>query len=193
MNSKTQNELVLPGIIGNCGNLKVFMGFAPANLLCSLSFADALDEETGEGYQRKFSIRHSQDFRRYILQDGATTIPLTFNLRPEAREYWSITEESNGKAVLVIQSRFPRVFARVDCQHRLGCMSDVNTQFAYMTFIALNLREEMQIFSIINGKAKGLSSSLLDFHESQFAADLASEKPQLYIALRLNDQEDSLV
>jgi DNA sulfur modification protein DndB len=70
-------------------------------------------------------------------------------------------------------------------------MSDVNTPFAYMTFIGLTLREEMQIFSVINGKAKGLSSSLLDFHESQFADDLASEKPQLYIALRLNDHSES--
>src|SRR5437016_5903634 len=49
----------------------------------------------------------------------------------------------------------------------------------------------MQVFNIINGKAKGLSSSLLDFHESQFADDLALEKPQLYIALRLNDDAES--
>lgn len=39
------------------------MGFAPANLLHSLSFADVLNEDTGEGYQRKFSRKHSLDFR----------------------------------------------------------------------------------------------------------------------------------
>jgi DGQHR domain-containing protein len=183
--------MVLPGIVGKCGSRKTFIGFAPANLLCSLSFADALNEETGEGYQRKFSARHSQDFRRYILRPGATTIPLTLNLRPESKEFWRIAEESNGTANLFIQKGKNPVFARVDCQHRLGCMSDVDTPFAYMTFIGLNLREEMQIFSVINGKAKGLSSSLLDFHESQFADDLASEKPQLYIALRLNDHPES--
>ena len=191
MTHSFHNQIVLQGIVGRCGSRRTFIGFAPANLLYSLSFADSLNEETGDGYQRKFSVRHSQDFRRYILQNGATTIPLTLNLRPEAKEFWRITEESNGTARLSIQRGKERVFARVDCQHRLGCMSDMDTPLAYMTFIGLTLREEMQIFSIINGKARGLSSSLLDFHESHFADDLASEKPQLYIALRLNDHCES--
>jgi len=59
-------QIRLLGIVGVCGRRKVFMGFAPANLLHSLSFADVLNEDTGEGYQRKFSQKHSLDFRRYI-------------------------------------------------------------------------------------------------------------------------------
>src|SRR5438477_466418 len=60
---------------------EVFLGFAPANLLYSLSFADVLDEDTGRGYQRRFNPAHSLDFRKYIQQDKSSTIPLTFNAR----------------------------------------------------------------------------------------------------------------
>ena len=46
-----------------------------------MSFADILDEEAQSGYQRPCDRRHAQEFRSYIEQPGATTIPLTFNLR----------------------------------------------------------------------------------------------------------------
>jgi hypothetical protein len=60
-----------------------------------------------------------------------------------------------------------------------------------MTFIGLSIREEMEVFSIINSKAKGLSSSLLDFHESKLSADLSAARPEIYIALKLNDSPES--
>ena len=46
-----------------------------------------------------------------------------------------------------------------------------------MSFIGLTDREEMEIFNVINSKAKGLNSSLLDFHEKrhQLSADLATQ------------------
>jgi hypothetical protein len=60
-----------------------------------------------------------------------------------------------------------------------------------MSFIGLTLKEEMQIFSVINSKAKGLNASLLDFHESKLVEDISKVKPALYIALRLNDDTES--
>src|SRR5207247_10192903 len=54
-----------------------------------------------------------------------------------------------------------------------------------------NEREELEIFNIINSKAKGLSSSLLDYHESRLVNDLAGEKPELFIALHLNESAES--
>ena len=54
-----------------------------------------------------------------------------------------------------------------------------------MTFIGLSEREEMEIFGVINGKAKGLSNSLLDFHDAQLCSDIASERPELLVALDL--------
>jgi hypothetical protein len=49
----------------------------------------------------------------------------------------------------------------------------------------------MEIFNIINSNAKGLSTSLLDFHDATLAGDLATERPELFIALHLNNNSDS--
>jgi DNA sulfur modification protein DndB len=183
-------RIVLNGIVGMCGRRRVFLGFAPANLLYSLSFADVLDESTKIGYQRKFSEKHSVDFRRYIRQQNSSTIPLTFNLRPESSSLWSI-QESKTHASLVIRAGSNRILSQVDCQHRLGCLSDLDVPLAFMSFSGLTLREEMQIFSVINSKAKGLNASLLDFHESKLVEDVSKVNPALYIALRLNEDTDS--
>ena len=60
-----------------------------------------------------------------------------------------------------------------------------------MCFIGLSAREEMEVFNIINSKAKGLSPSLLDFHDAQLADDLAGERPELFIALFLRNEPRS--
>ena len=40
-------------------------------------------------------------------------------------------------------------------------------------------------------KAKGLSTSLLDYHAAQLAESLAQDRPELFIALQLNSIEES--
>ena len=50
--------------------------------------------------------------------------------------------------------------AQVDCQHRLGHLSDLPIMLPFMCFIGLTEREEMEVFNVINSKAKGLSTSL---------------------------------
>src|SRR5436190_14269287 len=97
---------------------EVFLGFAPANLLHSLSFSDVLDEDTGRGYQRRFNSQHSLDFRRYIQKDNSATIPLTFNLRPCSDGAWQVVEQSERRAKLKISASAGKVLAQVDCQHR---------------------------------------------------------------------------
>jgi DGQHR domain-containing protein len=185
------SEITIPGIKGTCGRREVFMGFAPANLLHSISFADVLNEDTGDGYQRKFNQKHSLDFRKYIRTPCGSTIPLTFNLRPESKKWWILHTEKSGQAVLKIEAGKNRILAQVDCQHRLGSLSDLDIPLAFMTFIGLPLKDEIGLFSVINSKAKGLSASLLDFHDTKLLADVAKEKPELYIAIRLNDDENS--
>ena len=81
--------------------------------------------------------------------------------------------------------------AQVDCQHRIGELADIDISLAFMTFIGLNLRSEMSLFNIINSRAKGLSSSLTDYHETRLLNDLASAAPQLFIARRLNEDPES--
>lgn len=180
----------IEGIVGKCGSHEVFLGFASAGLLHSASFADVLDESTGHGYQRPRDIKHSSGFRDYIARAGSSTIPLTFNLRPDLSAGWSILRGKNGRATLQLDPRI-RALAQVDCQHRLGELSESQTPLAFMTFIGLDLRSEMAMFTVINSKAKGLSSSLTDFHNSNLIENLVADAPQLYIARKLNDDVDS--
>ncbi|MDX1951520.1 MAG: DGQHR domain-containing protein [Verrucomicrobiota bacterium] len=186
-----QSEITIPGIKGICGRREVFMGFAPANLLCSMSFADVLNEHTGEGYQRKFNEKHSLDFRRYIRGAESSTIPLTFNLRPESAHWWKLQQTESGLTLLKIVAGKNRIFSRVDCQHRLGSLSELDIPLAFMTFVGLPLKDEIGLFTVINSKAKGLNASLLSFNETKLLNDVAKEKPDLYIAVRLNDDEKS--
>jgi DGQHR domain-containing protein len=181
----------IPCQIGQSGNRPVALGFAPARLLAALSFADVLDEDTGAGYQRQFNEKHSLDFRKYIQEEKSSTIPLTFNLRPGTDRGWRFTESPSGGKVLEIDPDAGQVLVQVDCQHRLGYLSDVDVSLPFMTFIGLSVREEMEVFNVINSKAKGLSTSLLDFHDASLAADLGKDRPELYIALQLNSNSTS--
>lgn len=174
-------------ILGDSAQRQVLLGFAPADVLHRLSFADILDEDTRRGYQRRFNPQHSLDFRRYIQRDRSATIPLTFNLRPRADAAWKITELGEGRVRLAIDPQAGKVLSQVDCQHRLGHLNDLPVPLPFMCFVGLSEREEMEVFNVINSKAKGLSTSLLDFHDAQLAGDLAADRPELFIALHLNN------
>jgi DNA sulfur modification protein DndB len=181
----------IDGMVGFSAQRKVFLGYAPARLLHALSFADILDEDTGRGYQRRFNPKHSLDFRRYIQSPHSSTIPLTFNLRPQPKRAWKIVIVSPLQARLEISRDSPKVLAQVDCQHRLGHLNDLDVSLPFMCYLGLSEREEMEIFNVINSKAKGLSTSLLDFHDATLATDLAADRPELFIALQLNNNSDS--
>ena len=184
-------SIVIHCLKGRSAHRPVLLGFAQADLLSRLSFPDILDEASGRGYQRPFNERHSQDFRRYIKEPYSSTIPLTLNLRPSARADWKIVKQGERRVRLEILPDAGKVMAQVDCQHRLGHLSDLPIQLPFMCFIGLSEREEMEVFSVINSKARGLSTSLLDYHEAQLAEALAEERPELFIALQLNRAEDS--
>jgi DNA sulfur modification protein DndB len=184
-------SLIIHCMRGSSAGRPVLLGFAPADLLYRLSFADILDEATGRGYQRPFNERHSQDFRRYIREPLSSTIPLTLNLRPCANGEWNLSEGSGNAVTLEISSAAGKIMAQVDCQHRLGHLGDLPIPLPFMCFVGLSEREEMEVFNVINSKARGLSASLLDFHEAQLAQELAIERPELFIALRLNSADGS--
>lgn len=185
-------DIFINGQLGTCGHLQTFLGFAPAYLLYSQSFADTLSEDTGIGYQRPRNVSHSRSFRQYIGQPETSTIPLTFNLRKPKSKDWQIKilDKNAGYAVLQMRST-SKPLAQVDCQHRIGELNDLDIPLAFMAFIGLDLRAEMALFTIINSKAKGLSSSLTDYHESNLLTNLSEDAPHLYIARRLNDDSNS--
>ncbi len=179
------------GLIGYSVGREVFIGFASSKLLHSISFVETLDEETGKGYQRRFSYKHSLDFRKYVQLENSSTIPLTFNLRPSSSNKWKLLKDDAGQTVLEVSSDTQKVLSQVDCQHRLGCLSDMEIPLPFMFFIGLSIKEEMEVFNIINGKAKGLSASLLDYHDAHLTDDLATVRPELFVALHLNNEKTS--
>jgi len=183
-------QLCFVGQIGCCGDREVFIGFATAADLSQISFPDILDEVTGKGYQRRFHREHSLEFKRYIQQPGASTIPLTFNLRPGLKG-WELKKGPAGASLTVDVAKGP-VMAQVDCQHRLGYLRESQIPFAFMAYIGLRIEEEMEIFRVINGKAKGLSGSLLDFTEARLVEDdLKAARPELFLALVLHEDQRS--
>lgn len=184
-------EIILDCMLGRCAQRRVLLGFAPANVLHAISFADVLDEDTGRGYQRRFNAQHSLDFRRYIRKPTSATIPLTFNLRPRTDRAWQLVEIDRKRAKLRINPDAGKVLAQVDCQHRLGHLSDLTIELPFMCFIGLSEQGEMEVFNVINSKAKGLSTSLLDFHDAQLSIDLAADRPELFIALFLKNDARS--
>lgn len=188
--SMKKAHLTFTGQIGRCGDREVFIGFATAAELSQVSFPDILDEVTGKGYQRRFHREHSLEFKRYIQKPGATTIPLTFNLRP-GLPGWKLKKGPSGATLSVDPGKVP-VMAQVDCQHRLGYLQESSIPFAFMTYVGLSIEEEMEIFRVINGKAKGLSGSLLDFTEARLVEDdLKAAKPELFLALVLHEDQNS--
>lgn len=172
---------------GRSADRRVLLGFASARTLHAASFPDVLDERTGQGYQRRLNSGHSLDFRRYIREPGSTTIPLTFNLRPRADGAWRLTQLAEGLVRLEIDPAAGPVMAQVDCQHRIGHLGDLDIELPFMCFVGLSVEEEMAVFTVINRKAKGLSRSLLDFHDARLCEDLANDRPELFIALCLSN------
>jgi len=193
LSTVSATRLRLNGQIGVCGGRETFLGFASAALLSRVSFSDVLDETSRTGYQRRFCRDHSLSFKRYIQQPGATTIPLTFNLRQADRPTWSLERSSTrSTSVLTIDASGPPAMSQVDCQHRLGYLRESPIVFAFMTFIGLPVEEEIRIFRDINGNAKGLSSSLLDYTSARLAQeDLAVAHPSIALALRLQEDSES--
>lgn len=185
-----QDEKGAPDILelrcmtGLSGARRVVMGFASCSDLHDVSFADVLDETTGQGYQRRFNPRHSLDFRRYVQRADGTSTPLVFNLRPSRSRDWSVCGDGTGGTLLRL-TRTGKPLSQVDCQHRLGHLSDLDIPLPFMIYVGLTEREELELFNTINSKAKGLSGSLIQFHEATLARDAADIKPELFIALQL--------
>lgn len=191
LETRMKRSYVFHGVLGRSADREVFLGFAPAKTLHALSFADVLDEETGRGYQRRPNPQHSLDFRRYIQRTGSTTIPLAFNARPGTEAGWKIVRKGQA-ARLEIRADAGRVLAQVDCQHRISRLHDLEITLPFMCFLGVSEREEMEIFSVINSKAKGLSPSLLDFHSATLlASGLATQRPELFVALHLHNEVQS--
>jgi len=159
-------------------------------VLCAVSFADVLNEDVGEGYQGPRNRQHSTDSRGYISGEGTSTVPLVFNLRDATSESWDLAQGLSGMAKLCLRRGAPSL-AQADCQHRLSELYGMAVALTVMAFVGLSFRMEMALFNVINTKAKGLSPSLPNFHDSLLVSDVVDDASHLYIAQLLNEDTGS--
>ena len=66
-------------------------------------------------------------------------------MRPE--KGWSVKEDAAGKNTeLEIDLSSGSVMSQVDCQHRLGNLSQSKVNLPFMCFLGLTVEEEIEIF-----------------------------------------------
>jgi len=71
-------------------------------------------------------------------------------------------------------------------------MGQSSTELSFQCYLGLSSSEEMSIFNVINANAKGLSSSLLDYHRTKLMPGLETVQLDLFIAKALHDDRNSV-
>lgn len=174
---------------GQSAGYPVYIGFAPINELAGVSFVDRYMMENKEGVQRVLDKSHAKDFRDYIQQPKGTAPPLILSLRVKAR----FEPRGNGAWGILHIPRHKEAMARLDAQHRMAFTEDLPVVLPFMIFFDLSEAEEVKIFTDFNDKHKGLTKSLVDTHRARLAGEPLKElQPHLAIAIRLNDDADSV-
>jgi DNA sulfur modification protein DndB len=179
------SETKLPVLKVTSGSYPVFVGSAPLSTLYNISFVDAFTMDTEEGIQRPLDKFHARGFRDYMVKaeqgEKVTAPPLIFSLRESPKV--------NNGHLLVPTKR--QAMARLDCQHRLEYAADLNVSLPFVIYTGLTREEEIQIFTDINDKHKGLTKSLVDSHSYTLSKDPKEEAPHLAISVQLNKDSDS--
>ncbi len=179
-------DLRLPVTKASAGSYSVFQGSASLSTLAAVSSADQFIMETEEGVQRPVDKGHAMGFRKYILkvQEGgkATAPPLIFSLRAPVRL-------EDGQLVIPRQQT---ALAQLDAQHRMAFTGDLDIPLPFVIYHSLTREEEIEIFTTINDKHKGLTKSLVDSHTLTLGKKSAQQdNPHLAIAGELNKDPNS--
>jgi DGQHR domain-containing protein len=169
----------------SCLGYMVFRGSIKTREISPALWIDFHDEELNPfGYQRPFNSDRSLKAAEYAINESKAFWPesilairndndindidkVTWNFRPY---------ESNGKyGKLVVEYNenrtepignipvpWRRAFSQVDCQHRLGHMSQYDKFVTVCIIPDITRAEEALIFKTINDKQKKISTSLVD-------------------------------
>lgn len=179
---------------GQALDYHVYQGSAPLKELAAISFVDRAVMDREEGFQRELDKGHAKRFREFVLKpkltlhvEKATAPPLIFSLRDKP----PYEPQGSGFGVLNIPDH-KEAMVRLDCMHRLAETEDVEKSLPFVIYHGLSAEEEVAIFTIINDQHKGLTKSLVDKHTARLLGeDLRAEKPQLAIAMKLNQDAES--
>lgn len=180
-------KLELDVIRDRCLGKEVFRGSMPANELVQACWIDFHDlDRNPYGYQRPFDEKRSQLAADYAnnLSDAfwpECILAIRDNnevLEEKDKVFWDFVEQPNsngkfGKLTVTYNDEnvdniagrvvpWRRAFSEVDCQHRLGKMTNSTKQVTFCCFVNLKRTEEAIIFKTINDKQKKISTSLVD-------------------------------
>jgi DGQHR domain-containing protein len=169
-----------------CLGYIVYRGCIQAKKLWPALWIDFHDEELNPwGYQRPFDSDRSQKAADYAnsgdkvfwpesilsirdnseVDDDEDRVSYKFIEHDKGSDFGKLVVEFNETRTeniggVIVPWR--RAFSQVDCQHRLGHMSDSDTYVTICIIPGIERLEEAQIFKIINDKQKKISTSLVD-------------------------------
>jgi DGQHR domain-containing protein len=178
-------RIKIPVIKGQSLGCIVYRGSIKAKELYPALWIDRYDEDVNPlGYQRPFNEERSKDATRYAEEEPKGFWPeAILNIRAnddEARtpivqySFEAISPDSPYGTLAVDYDEtksinfgsekvpFERAFSQVDCQHRLGMMSNSEKIVTVCIFERLTRLEEALIFRVINEKQVKISTSLVD-------------------------------
>ncbi|AUS26763.1 DGQHR domain-containing protein [Paenibacillus sp. SEL3] len=139
-----------------------YQGNLSASAALQLTYVKPYDHPSGKGYQRPVDSKRCNDFAMYLSQgENALFTPILVN----AESHWDFTPYDKSRPT------FGRLLCKneaslMDGQHRLGGIKrytqDTNSEIhvPFLAFHYLDEDEEIQLFDIINTKAKGIGTSL---------------------------------
>lgn len=192
---------------GEVLGIDVVRGFAPLNVLATVSKADVFDEKANpRGTQRDLSPKHARDAYQYArnavrgywpevflcLRDPAVA---TYRARSKGVGTLEVDDVAISKSTVIKTSR-------VDGNHRLD-LADGKTPnvpvlerpVSFCLAMDLTQLEEIAIFRDINNNQKSMDTSHLDKIELRLSGEEAvrGRDPALFIASKLADDDDSVL
>lgn len=163
MNSSLVKQIVIENVLVCKMRGKVtYQSSFSAHDALSLTYVKSYDDPSGKGYQRPVDIRRCNEFSFYLSKgDDALFTPLLLNAASNW-EFVAYDKQRPSFGRLVCKAKA----SLMDGQHRLGGIkryiqetnSELNVPF--VAFHYLDEDEEIQLFNIINTKAKGIGPSL---------------------------------
>jgi DGQHR domain-containing protein len=197
----------IPVLAGICLGHTVYRGFAPLNLLASLSKADIFDQQTNRlGTQRNLSRQHARKAYQYVATEENAFFPeLVLNLRDGSYVEFVTTQKGRNRFGTLEFKKDPRiveeiVISRMDGNHRLwyadGHEKGMEAVTRPVSFCLLTLRDrkgELELFRDINDNQMGMNTSHLQNITARLLGSkaLKTQNPALYIVQQLQRNKDS--
>ncbi|MBI4596468.1 MAG: DGQHR domain-containing protein [Candidatus Tectomicrobia bacterium] len=168
-----------------CLGCTVYRGSIKARDLEPATWIDFYDDLVNPlGYQRPFDKKRSQNAAKYAEKPNAFWPESILAIRDDAEiedtndkviykftplspgsKFGDLTVDYNDQRTEVLGSqvfKWRRAFSQVDCQHRLGEMSNSDKFVTVCIIPGINRLEEAVIFKTINDTQKKISTSLVD-------------------------------